>query len=115
MSQDVFEWATIAEITILLVLVWIGSRKVQNLLLQTLNSLEDTRTAVQVASRSYLGIESAWEGSWREMGEFGVKDLPRICERRMGDVFVEMLLELRKIRRANTRASETDSDEVEKS
>ncbi len=111
MSLSVFEWIATLEMALLLLLLWNSNRKLRNLLVQTLNSLNGMRTAVEMTSRSYLGIESAWEGMHREMGEFGIRDLAPLSRERMGAIFVQMLDELRKIRRATTGTSKAPSTE----
>jgi hypothetical protein len=111
MNLDMAVWVATAELALLLCLVWTGARKLKNLLLQTLNSVNAISVMMETTGRSYLGIESPWERSWRELGEFGVKDLPPISHERMGKVLLEILRELRTIRVATVGTSTTDFKE----
>jgi hypothetical protein len=103
--MSLFEWVMTVTIIMALLIAWNIHRTLRNLMVQVVNEIGAIRAAVELTSRSYLGIESVWEAHHRTMGQFGgqiaqatSKDLPVLSGRRMGEIFAQMAADLTEIR-----------------
>lgn len=108
MSLSVFEWVVAVEIAVLLFLVWNSLRRLRQLLVETLQALNDVRGTVEMVSASLLGIDSPSGYVQKKIAATGVpsqyalESALGLPDTRLGTTFVQMLNELKKIRRRTT-------------
>jgi hypothetical protein len=117
MSLSVFEWVVAVEIAVLLFFVWNSDRRLRQLMAETLHALNDVRGTVEMVSASLLGIDSPFGFVHKKMvatgvpPEYALERASGLPNTRLGTTFVQMLHELKKIRRGATGTSKESDGE----